>query len=122
MRRRPTRRALIVVLVGLLLFGAGATAQAGWLFVLAAATPAAYGDPVITDETLEQLDLDVGYRYFTAPDLDTALEGIGEAHAAANEETPGFIGRASALIGAVRPVDGGLSVIRADHILHGRIS
>ena len=27
-----------------------------WLFVLAAATPAAYGDPVITDETLEQFD------------------------------------------------------------------
>jgi len=27
-----------------------------WLFVLAAATPAKYGDPIITDETLEQLD------------------------------------------------------------------
>ena len=27
-----------------------------WLFVLAAATPAKYGDPVITDETLEQFD------------------------------------------------------------------
>src|SRR5436190_4693936 len=27
-----------------------------WLFVLAAATPAAFGDPVITDETLEQFD------------------------------------------------------------------
>jgi radical SAM superfamily enzyme YgiQ (UPF0313 family) len=28
-----------------------------WLFVLAAATPRTYGDPVIVDETLEQLDL-----------------------------------------------------------------
>ncbi len=28
-----------------------------WLFVLAAATPASFGDPVIVDETLEQLDL-----------------------------------------------------------------
>src|SRR5258708_25800373 len=28
-----------------------------WLYVLAAATPAAYGNPVITDETLELLDL-----------------------------------------------------------------
>ena len=28
-----------------------------WLFVLAAATPAKYGDPVITDETLEHLDM-----------------------------------------------------------------
>lgn len=28
-----------------------------WLYVLAAATPPAYGDPIITDETLEQLDL-----------------------------------------------------------------
>lgn len=28
-----------------------------WLFVLAAATPAAYGDPEIVDETLEQLDV-----------------------------------------------------------------
>lgn len=28
-----------------------------WLYVLAAATPAKYGDPVITDETLEHLDL-----------------------------------------------------------------
>ena len=28
-----------------------------WLFVLAAATPAKYGDPLITDETLEQFDL-----------------------------------------------------------------
>jgi hypothetical protein len=27
-----------------------------WLYVLAAATPGEYGDPVITDETLEQLD------------------------------------------------------------------
>src|SRR5215216_5154041 len=27
-----------------------------WLFVLAAATPAAFGDPVITDETLEQFN------------------------------------------------------------------
>jgi radical SAM superfamily enzyme YgiQ (UPF0313 family) len=27
-----------------------------WLFVLAAATPAAYGDPIITDETLETFD------------------------------------------------------------------
>jgi hypothetical protein len=29
-----------------------------WLFVLAAATPATYSDPLITDETLEQLDFD----------------------------------------------------------------
>ncbi len=29
-----------------------------WLFVLGAATPAAYGTPRIVDETLEQLDLD----------------------------------------------------------------
>src|SRR4026209_2938720 len=28
-----------------------------WLFVIAAATPRAFGDPVITDETLEPLDL-----------------------------------------------------------------
>jgi radical SAM superfamily enzyme YgiQ (UPF0313 family) len=28
-----------------------------WLYVLAAATPASYGDPVITDETLEPLDI-----------------------------------------------------------------
>ncbi|MFN7924038.1 MAG: radical SAM protein [Bryobacteraceae bacterium] len=29
-----------------------------WLYVLAAATPREYGDPIITDETLEQLQLD----------------------------------------------------------------
>jgi radical SAM superfamily enzyme YgiQ (UPF0313 family) len=29
-----------------------------WLYVLAAATPETYGDPLITDETLEQLNLD----------------------------------------------------------------
>ncbi len=29
-----------------------------WLYVLAAATPAQYGDPIITDETLEPFDLD----------------------------------------------------------------
>jgi radical SAM superfamily enzyme YgiQ (UPF0313 family) len=29
-----------------------------WLFVLAAATPPAYGDPIVTDETLEQLDIE----------------------------------------------------------------
>jgi radical SAM superfamily enzyme YgiQ (UPF0313 family) len=28
-----------------------------WMFVLAAATPAAYGDPILVDETLEALDL-----------------------------------------------------------------
>ncbi len=27
-----------------------------WLYVLAAATPTDYGDPIITDETLELLD------------------------------------------------------------------
>jgi uncharacterized protein (DUF58 family) len=36
MRRLPTRRGLTIVLVALLLFGAATTAQAGWLFVLAA--------------------------------------------------------------------------------------
>jgi radical SAM superfamily enzyme YgiQ (UPF0313 family) len=30
-----------------------------WLYVLAAATPAGYGDPLITDETLEQIDPDL---------------------------------------------------------------
>ena len=29
-----------------------------WLFVLAAATPAAFGDPIIVDETLEPFDPD----------------------------------------------------------------
>ena len=29
-----------------------------WLYVLAAATPATCGDPVITDETLEQMNFD----------------------------------------------------------------
>jgi hypothetical protein len=29
-----------------------------WLYVLAAATPSAYGDPIVVDETLEPLDLD----------------------------------------------------------------
>ena len=33
-----------------------------WLYVLAAATPAAYGDPVVIDETLEPLDLDTVRR------------------------------------------------------------
>ena len=29
-----------------------------WLYVLAAATPSEYGDPLITDETLEQIQPD----------------------------------------------------------------
>jgi hypothetical protein len=29
-----------------------------WLYVLAAATPSQYGDPLITDETLDQIQLD----------------------------------------------------------------
>ena len=29
-----------------------------WLFVLAGSTPSQYGDPVIVDETLEQMDVD----------------------------------------------------------------
>jgi hypothetical protein len=29
-----------------------------WLYVIAAATPASYGDPIITDETLERFDAD----------------------------------------------------------------
>jgi uncharacterized protein (DUF58 family) len=35
-KRRPTKRAVVVALVGALLFVAGATAQASWLFVMAA--------------------------------------------------------------------------------------
>ena len=38
MKWRPTRRAVVIVMIAGLLFGAGATAQAGWLFVLAAGT------------------------------------------------------------------------------------
>ena len=30
-----------------------------WLYVLAAATPAEYGDPLITDETLDQIQPDL---------------------------------------------------------------
>src|SRR5579862_97970 len=30
-----------------------------WLYVLAAATPAGYGDPIITDETLEQIQTEL---------------------------------------------------------------
>src|SRR3984885_5848722 len=33
-----------------------------WLYVLAAATPAAHGDPVITDETLERIQPEVIHR------------------------------------------------------------
>ena len=33
-----------------------------WLYVLAAATPAGYGDPVITDETLEQIQPELIHR------------------------------------------------------------
>ena len=29
-----------------------------WLYVIAAATPASFGDPIITDETLERFDAD----------------------------------------------------------------
>lgn len=36
MKRRPTRRAFVIAGIGTLLILAGATAQAGWLFVLAA--------------------------------------------------------------------------------------
>ena len=36
MKRRPTKRAVVIVGIGALLVMAGATAQAGWLFVLAA--------------------------------------------------------------------------------------
>ena len=36
MKRRPTKRAVVVIGIGALLVMAGATAQAGWLFVLAA--------------------------------------------------------------------------------------
>ena len=36
MRRQPTRRAVVIIGIGALLVMAGATAQAGWLFVLAA--------------------------------------------------------------------------------------
>ena len=44
-----------------------------WLYVLAAATPRAYGDPQVIDETLEQIDMEtvspgdvigIGFRFF----------------------------------------------------------
>ena len=38
-----------------LAFGVGVITPR-WLYVLAAATPRKFGDPVITDETLEVLD------------------------------------------------------------------
>ena len=59
-RRRP-RGAMNVHLINPshLSFGVGVITPR-WLFVLAAATPATYGLPRITDETLEPFDLDSG--------------------------------------------------------------
>ena len=57
-KRRVTRRSATVYLVNPSdkSFGIGVITPR-WLYVLAAATPSCFGDPVIVDETLEQLDL-----------------------------------------------------------------
>src|SRR4029453_15488948 len=57
--RRVVRRSMTVHLVNPshLSFGVGVITPR-WLFVLGAATPAAYGRPLIVDKTIEQLDLD----------------------------------------------------------------
>jgi len=61
-----------------------------WLYVLAAATPAAFGDPVITDETLDPLDVD------TIQPGDTVGIGIHTGNALRGYE----IGRAARERGA----------------------
>lgn len=52
--RRPTRRAAVTAGIGLLLIAAGSTAQAGWLFVLAAGVLGPVGASFITRHHLSK--------------------------------------------------------------------
>ena len=60
-----------------LAFGVGVITPR-WLYVLAAATPAQFGDPIITDETLEMLDppaIERGRRRRNRDSTGNALRG-----------------------------------------------
>lgn len=55
MKRRPTRRAFVIAGIGLLLILAGATAQAGWLFVLAAGVLGLVGGSLVYRHPLRKV-------------------------------------------------------------------
>lgn len=58
MSRRPTRRALIIAGIGLLLILAGATAQAGWLFVLAAGVLGLSAGSLVVPHRLKSISIE----------------------------------------------------------------
>ena len=58
MSRRPTRRAVAVTGIGLLLVLAGSTAQAGWLFVLAAGVMALVGASLLMRHRLGAVEVE----------------------------------------------------------------
>jgi radical SAM superfamily enzyme YgiQ (UPF0313 family) len=87
-----------------------------WLYVLAAATPESYGDPVITDETLNHLDVDTiadgdivgigihtgnalrGYEIGTLARRRGATVVYGGIHATLYPEEPHDLGGAHAVV------------------------
>ncbi|MDQ3646750.1 MAG: DUF58 domain-containing protein, partial [Actinomycetota bacterium] len=57
MKRRPTKRAFVLVAIGLLLVLVGSTAQAGWLFVLAAGVFGIVAASFVTRHRLGKLEV-----------------------------------------------------------------
>jgi uncharacterized protein (DUF58 family) len=78
--RRPTRRAMVIVTSGLLLMMAGSTAQAGWLFVLAAGVFALVVASFVFPHRLNQLRLsrEVPRRVRAGDDTQVVLSVTNE--------------------------------------------
>ena len=55
MKRRPTKRSVLIVGIGLLLIIAGGTAQSGWLFVLAAGVLGLVGGSLLVRHPLKEI-------------------------------------------------------------------
>lgn len=84
MTKRPTRQAVVVAGAGLLLVTAGATAQAGWLFVIAAGVLALVAASFVTRHRLRHIRLarSVPARVVMGDDARVGLTVInaGSAH------------------------------------------
>ena len=75
MTRLPTRRAAVIAGAGVLLVLAGASAQAGWLFVLAALVFGVVASSVFVDHRHNSIEIerDVPYRVRVGDDVATRL-------------------------------------------------
>lgn len=104
---RPTKRAAVIAGMGLLLVLAGSTAQAGWLFVLAASVLSLIGGSFLTRHNLGKLRITRSLPVRARVGDEVAV--LLTVHAGAKHRLP--LGQAEDRFGAFDPIAVGFSAL-----------